>query len=104
MNLDPAQRYHSASDFAEALGRNPLKLDWQPRFVSDDHWTWTAPKGKGRTLHVELKNQGGRSAVETYTESPAKGRCKKGENVYWRKGLTFKQAMSYLKQLFRQLG
>lgn len=103
LSVDPSQRYRSATEFANALGRNSIPTNWQPRLLEDGGIEWTATKKKGRDLKVLLRPTGRRYAVEVYTIGKHGVANRKGQDVYWRCNKTLKQAMAYLKQLFLQL-
>lgn len=97
------ERYHSATEMADALASVALPHDW---VVSSDGATlsWHCEPA-GRTHLVVIMtpcHQAGRWAVEVYTDGKG-GRRKKEPGRFWKAGLTSLQAERHLRGVFTSL-
>lgn len=106
MKVDPAKRYASASDFANALGRHPIKMNWTATPNGLGGMDWVAPrKGQSDLLVRSISTSGGYS-VEVYTRTGGGILRAKEKQVSWRPLgtdplLTESEATSYLRDLFQ---
>jgi serine/threonine protein kinase len=98
LHPDYRERFHSATDFADALAAVRIPLDWA---VTSDGitTTWKAERSGRAPLLVQLipDTRNGRFAVEVCTDSK-QGRRKKGIQEFWKDSLTLPQAERHLKQ------
>lgn len=102
LRADPADRYASARELADALGKDVL-LDWQPSTLPSGETRWFAERKGKRGLVVKLIQQSGKWAIEVYTRDAGGQERQKGSSVLWRNGLTRKGAADYLNDLFPTL-
>lgn len=103
MRVEPLERYHSASEFAAALGRVPLPLDWMTNSLGGGAYKWRAVRTGRPELEVELSRNntpGWQTVVWT-----ARGgeRRRRGVSEYWRKALGYKPACKHLTEVFADL-
>lgn len=98
LTVDPADRYQSASEFADALARVDIALDWETAISAAGDLLWTANRPGRPRLEVQLIRNGARCNVTVHTHG-AKRRCLRRDGL-WRNGLTRIQAFRYLKSFF----
>jgi serine/threonine protein kinase len=97
MMVNPADRYQSATDMANALARVSVGLDWSVS-LSPSAIEWIAtPKGKGR-LRVVMSQSGSKWNVEAFRRASKEQRFM--PNSLWQKGLNETQAFKHLKAFF----
>lgn len=101
LSVDPSARYQSASEFADALARVDVDLDWVVRTFPDGELSWRADRSGQPAILVELRKAGKRWDIQIHSEGATKRRWKKAE---WKKGVTRVQALAHLKTLFDSLG
>jgi serine/threonine protein kinase len=98
LSLDPADRYQTASDFADALGKVDIKTDWQTTAHPGGNLLWTGKKiGKPR-LEIELIRSGNKCDVQFH--KCGKKKLQMQRNTLWKTGLTERQAFHHLKSYF----
>jgi serine/threonine protein kinase len=102
LRVDPQERYQSAMEFADALGKVELNLDWTTT-VSPNDRTWSVKRPDQPDLTVRAVQGTNGLAVEVYTASPGQARRAKGKSVFWRTGLTPKDGEAHLTQVFENL-
>lgn len=102
MKVDPANRHASASDFAMALGRHPINLDWIATPNGADSMDWEAARKNKPNFVVRRFRRSGANSIEVYTRTGKVLRAK-DKTVLWRSGLDEKAATEYLKSLFRTM-
>jgi eukaryotic-like serine/threonine-protein kinase len=103
LRVNPADRFQTAIEMADALSRVDLMLDWSVSARSSGGFHWRALRPGQCDLIVELVKSGGTWDAETYTETkgePRRAKCKK-EN--WRTGLSLSEAYAHLKDVFERL-
>lgn len=104
LRVDPAERYHSATEFQDALGRVEIPVDWVPQQLPSGGMVWTADRPALVTLEVRQRSNGsGRHwDVEVFTRSSA-GLRRKGTDDLWASGLTRSERDRHLRQVFSAL-
>jgi len=99
----PAERFHSASDLAEALGRVSPLLDWVTSSMGGGSLQWRAVRPSYADIEVNLLPHGsGEWKTEVWTVNAAEHR-RKGLSDYWAKGLTHQAAFEHLTEVFADL-
>lgn len=101
--VNPADRFQTATEMADALSRVNVTLDWSTEPLPLGGFGWRALRFGQCDLVVELTNRGGTWAVETFTEKNGEPRRAKGKSENWRTGLSFKDACAHLKDVFERL-
>jgi len=103
MKVDPTERYHSAAEFASALGRVPPSLNWTTSALGRGAYGWRAVRVEGPDLEVQL-TLGSSAEWETkvWTVRGHERRAR-GLSDYWQHGLTHKQACEHLTEVFVDL-
>ncbi len=99
LSPNPVDRYQSASDFADALGRADIALDWHARSLAGGRLEWEAQRaGRPKVIVALIPAGGSRCDVEFHTEGATK-RCHK-QDCLWKRGVTRVQAFAHLKSFF----
>ena len=102
LSLNPADRYHSATALADALGKIQIPMDWDVFLAPSGEIRWRAqPDGRTQVV-VDLKANASKWNVEINTCSNAKMRAAK--KALWATGLTRQKAMDHLKKVLVHLG
>ena len=98
LRIDPSDRFASAPDFADALARIGVPLNWITRNLPEGEIEWNARRNGRPSLRVRLLRDVARWRFEIHTKSGTKLRAKdKGK---WQRGMTRKQAIKSLKNWF----
>lgn len=103
LRVDPADRFQTATEMADALSRVSVALDWsvEPTLLGGSRWRASRPGCAD--LVVERINQGsGKWGVETFTEKNGSRRAK-GKLENWRSGLSLDEAHAHLTDVFERL-
>jgi hypothetical protein len=95
------QRFGTASEFADALGRIDLRRDWETVIGGGGSITWRAQRTGQPDIVVLLEPDGAAWQVKAYTERLPNPRRALGRGVYWRAGLSRQDAMTFLEEVFR---
>lgn len=103
LRVNPSDRFQTATDMADALSRVTLALDWAVEPLPLGGFRWTASRTGQCDLVVELADQNGTWAVETFTEKKGEPRRAKGKKENWRSGLSLDDAHAHLKDVFAGL-
>ena len=103
LQVDPADRFQTATEMADALSHVSLALDWSVEPTLLGGFRWKASRAGCADLVVERVNQGGgKWGVETFTENNGSRRAKdKHEN--WRSALSPDEVHSHLTDVFERL-
>ena len=102
LRLEIDRRYASAPDFADALARVDVPLDWAVLQSAGGEIEWCADRVKRPSLSVRLLPDGNRWRYEMHTKN--NGACRAHAKSQWKGDLTRRQAFNHLKQLFQMLG
>ena len=103
LRVDPAERFQSATEMADAIGRVRLALDWLTEPLPSGGFRWTARRDGYADIIVELSGHaGGTWNVRTYTEKPGEPRRAKGKSENWRTGVSLDAAHVHLKEVFQR--
>ena len=86
--MNPAGRFQSASDMADALARVPLPLAWHPKGQKASDLMWEADRGGQPSLVVKLIQSAGGWDVEVYTKD-AGNILRRKDLKLWKGGLAF---------------
>ena len=100
--VNPANRFQTATEMADALSRVNVALDWSVESMLLGGLRWRAVRPNQCDLVVEMANLGGTWDVKTFTEkknSPKRAISRK-EN--WRSGISQDDAFSHLKDVFEK--
>lgn len=103
LRVDPAERYQTATEMADEIGRFNLGLDWSTEPLASDSFRWRATRPAHCDLVVELIRHSATWSVETFTESKSEPRRGKERKENWRKGLSLDDAYAHLKNVFERL-
>lgn len=103
LRTDPAARFQTATEMADAFGRVRLALDWDVELVVAGGCRWKASRLGHADLIVELSSKAGGWVVETFTEKTGEPRRAKGRAENWRAGLSLRDAHAHLKRVFERL-
>lgn len=102
MSVEPSQRFHSASQFMQALGK-PIGLDWHVVIRPGGEIDWSVNRRKKPCLLVQLRGAAKNWNVEVYTTQNGGALRAKDRNVIWRSHLKRKEAIKYLRAMFHSL-
>ena len=102
LRVEPAERFPSARDFANAISGVDVAYDWRVLQLPEGEYTWLGAKEGAAALKVTLTKDNGAWNVSLYTRSSPTDR--RTRTAMWRRGLSRKKAMTYLRQLFATLG
>lgn len=103
LQVHPENRYHSASEFQDALGRVSVRFDWEPAIGSDGEISWKARRGGQAELEVrQAPDSGGLWSVEVHTLNNSRRR-RKGVDSLWARRLSVSQVRRHLSDVFRRL-
>jgi serine/threonine protein kinase len=103
LNVDPTNRFQSATEMADAFSHVDLALDWSVEPTMSGGFRWIALRPNQCDLIVELDNHGGLCDVKTFTEKKNEARRKKGKSENWRSGLSQADAYVHLQDVFERL-
>ena len=103
LRLDPKDRFQSATEMADTLGRADLPLDWAVEPLLAGGFRWKALRLGQCNLIVELTNLGTTWTVESYTEGEGGVSRAKGKKQNWRSGLRVGDAYAHLEEVFEKL-
>jgi serine/threonine protein kinase len=103
LQVNPTERFHSASEFAVFLGRINLPLDWTTIFLGAGAYRWRALRLGIPDLEVELLQHSSGWKTNVWT---TEGQSKRRRNVsgYWRSKLSYREALKHLTEVFSELG
>lgn len=102
LNVDPAERFQSAFELADALGKVSPANNWETAISPTSDIQWKSRRDGKPSLVVRLTKTDRRWGVEIYGESGGVLRKRQGDQ--WQSGLTRPQANDFLKRLFDELG
>ena len=103
LHVDPADRYQTATEMEDEIGRFGLVLDWSTEPLVTGGYRWQAKRPGLCDLVVELSTQGPNWTVEIFTEKDGEPRRAKDKKENWRKSLTLGDAYAHLKGVFEGL-
>jgi serine/threonine protein kinase len=98
----PADRYHSASEFAAVLGRVRLPFNWITTSLAGGAYKWLAVRPDNPDLEVELTQSGSNWQTSVWTTRGLERRAK-GLSDYWTKQPTYLRACDHLTEVFAEL-
>ena len=100
LKAEPSQRYQSATEFSQAIGRVPRTMDWMTYPDPNGNITWKAQRAGKCDLEVNLLGSGSTWSVAVWTVN---GGVKRAKNVLGASGLSYDDAMAHLNDVFEQL-
>jgi serine/threonine protein kinase len=103
LRVDPAERFQSATEFADQLGKVACDLDWNTTVHATGSIEWRAQRADQPRLIVLAEVNQGAWSVKTYTEGTKGARRAKGLSVFWRELPSWKEASAHLTQVFENL-
>lgn len=98
LHVDVSKRYANALEFAAALGRVHVKNDWLTICNPNQEVEWRSQRSGCPDLVVRLTTDGTKWSATIHHERP--GRSVATKRILWRDGLTYRQAIPHLKQVF----
>jgi len=101
LRVKPEERFQSAVEFSDALGRVPCELDWRTT-VEADGYTWQCHRESQPGLLVRAILTGHQWRVEVLTVSAGVLRAK-GRSVFWKSRLSWKDVVTHLDEVFENL-
>lgn len=102
LRIDPAERYSSATEMAQALGRVTLMLDWTISALPNGGTEWRAPRRDQPDLVVQLHQDRGTLRVEAYTVRGGNRRAKRPHD-FCRQFSRPQDAIKHLSTVFEEL-
>jgi serine/threonine protein kinase len=103
LNVNPADRFQTAIEMADALSRANLALDWSVEAIPEGGFRWGALRPNQCDLVVELAQRSAAWDVKTFTQNADEPQRAKGKGENWRKGISLNDAHSHLKEVFERL-
>jgi|HubBroStandDraft_6_1064221.scaffolds.fasta_scaffold03528_9 serine/threonine protein kinase len=103
LRINPADRFQTATNMADVLSRVDVAVDWAIEPLPPDGFRWRALRPGQCDLIVELTEQNGLWAVETFTERTGEPRRAKNKTENWRRDLSLNDAYAHLKNVFERL-
>ena len=103
LKVKPEDRYQSAVEFADDIGKVACPIDWRTKIGPQGEFRWRADREGQPALLVSALPANGKWNVEVYTEGGRAGRRAKGKAVFWAKGLAWKKAVTHLTEVFENL-
>ena len=100
---NPADRFRSATDLANSLGRISPKLDWQVIHLGGGAYQWRAPRPGKPDLEVELTQDGGLTWEARVWTGQGVGKRAKRPSEFWRSALSYSDACRHLTAVFADL-
>jgi serine/threonine protein kinase len=104
LKVAPTERYHSARELQDALGRVRVRLNWKPIPRPDGGYVWRCER-TGRTgLEVRLERDADNAlwTVQLYSCSN-ETRRRRGVSVFWASDLSEDEAERHLRKVFSAL-
>jgi serine/threonine protein kinase len=102
LQVVPTDRFHSASEFANSLGRMGVSLDWNTTSLGAGAYRWRAKRPGKSDLEVELlKNSSGWVSMVWTLEGQVKRRRNPAD--YWKTKLNYRDALKHLTAVFSDL-
>jgi eukaryotic-like serine/threonine-protein kinase len=103
LRANPAERFHSASEFATSLGRVHLPLDWTTTFLGAGAYRWRAVRPGRCDLEIELIQESSLWSTKIWT---VEGQLRRRRDVKgsWRTNLNYPDAFKHLTAVFSELG
>jgi serine/threonine protein kinase len=103
IRVNPAERFHSASEFATLLGRVCLPLDWSTTAIGPGAYRWRAVRTGRPDLEIELLQDSSHWSTKIWT---VEGQLRRRRNVKgsWRTELSYRDAFKHLTAVFSELG
>ena len=101
LRVKPEERFQSAMEFVDALGRVPCDLDWRTT-VRPEGYFWECDRNGQPSLQVQALQVGEEWSTEVYTGTGGTRRAK-GKSVFWKSRLSWKNAKTHLREVFENL-
>jgi serine/threonine protein kinase len=102
LRVTPEDRFQSASEFAQALGRIDVEVDWKTTLVPGGGYIWRAPQDDRAERVVELLPDGtGRWNVDCWTQGTSRRALRPHE--FRRRTLSSPAAMLHVNEICRRL-
>jgi serine/threonine protein kinase len=99
---NPADRFPSATTFADALAAVSVPLNWETTCAAADEIEWRARRDGQPDLLVRLSGSGRNNwRIEQFTRNGGSIRARKRSG--WQSGLTRDMAIGQLRRLFHQM-
>jgi len=101
LKVDPADRYQTAREMADALAKVPVPIDWKITTLPSGATEWCIDRPGQPSLAVRLDPSGTGWSVAIQTEGAAGTRARSRKD--WRSGITRSAAEDHLKKVFESL-
>lgn len=101
LQVDPGDRFRTAIELADALGKISVTHDWKTTLCPNDEITWESSRASKPNIVIKLVRSSRAWATEIYSRNA--GALRRRTVDKWRNQLTRTQALEYLKQLFEEL-
>lgn len=102
LRVNPADRFQTATEMADALSRVDLKIDWSVSQHPSGGLVWRAVRPGQCDLVVELIDNGGTWTTRTFTEASGKPRRAKCKKENWKNALTLSDGYAHLTDVFEK--
>ncbi len=102
LQVNPADRYHSAAEMSDALAKVEIDLDWKTSPSANGGLVWRASRLDRPDIVVEISPCSGGWSTSVFTSRGVDIRAKRPDQ-YRREGLSRKQADAHLKRVFAEL-
>lgn len=103
LEINPADRYHSASEMSDALAKVRVTLDWSVAISPNGGTLWRASRSQKPDIVVQLLPSLPSKWCTEVSTSRNGGMRAKHPGRYRREGLTRKEADDHLKMVFAEL-
>ena len=96
LKVNPAERYQTAREMADALARVPVSNDWEIKVAPSGATEWRVVRPGQPDLSVRLAPAGTGWSVALHTDRPTGTRAKDRKD--WKDGLTHSDAHDHLRR------
>jgi serine/threonine protein kinase len=106
LDIDPSQRFESATELSSALERIDIRYDWVVTTLNENRLIWELLDPSHLKLLVEAERGGdGKWSIEVWTENENGERRRRGNGKagLWKADLTRNKANGHLGHVFRSL-
>jgi serine/threonine protein kinase len=103
LRVNPAERFQTATEMADALSRVSVELDWAVEPILLGGFRWRASRLGHCDLIVELIERSGSWDVEIFTQQPSEVGRRKCKKANWKNALSLDDAYSHLEDVFETL-
>jgi serine/threonine protein kinase len=102
LKVKPEDRYQSAIEFSDELGKVACDLDWAMTRAANGEHVWECRRIGQPDLIVKATPTSAAWALSVYTVTGGKLRAK-GRSVFWKTALSWSEASKHLTEVFENL-